>query len=183
MKYFILSDIHGSSFYFEKAMNLYDNKKCDKLLILGDLLYHGPRNSLPYGHDVKKLIALLNERKQDILCVKGNCDAEVDQMVLEFPINENAMLNNGFIDVFMTHGHKINPDNPICLKKNTLVLYGHTHIRDFKIVDGVYYFNPGSLSLPKNNQINTFAILEDNKIVVYDLDGNTLEKYTLETGK
>ncbi len=179
MKYLILSDIHGSSYFFEKAMLQYKKNNCDKILLLGDLLYHGPRNNLPYGHDVKKLIDLLNSYKNDIICVKGNCDSEVDQMVLEFNINESAYVNNNNLDVYLTHGHKYNPSMPMNVKKGSLVLYGHTHIHNFEIVDEVYYFNPGSLSLPKNNQVNSFAILEDNELSLFDIDGNLLNKYEL----
>lgn len=179
MKYLILSDIHGSSYYFEKALEYYDAHHCDKMLILGDLLYHGPRNNLPFGHDVKKLVNLLNDRKKDIVAVKGNCEAEVDQMVLEFPILDCVLLNINNKDVYLTHGHKINPSSPVALKEKSLVLYGHTHVHKFEMVDGVYYFNPGSVSLPKNNQQNTFAVLENNVLSLMDIEGNLIEKYSI----
>lgn len=178
MKYFIISDIHGSSYYFEKAMKFYDSFKCVKLLILGDLLYHGPRNDLPYGHDVKKLVKLLNERKDLIIAIKGNCDAEVDQMVLDFQIEDNMYLTINGRNVYLTHGH--HDDIKQKFKKGTLVLSGHTHVYKFSYENGVYYFNPGSISLPKQNQEHTFAILENDEITLYDIKGNILNTYKLE---
>lgn len=177
MKYFVISDIHGSYYYFEKAMKQYDLLKCDKLLILGDMLYHGPRNDLPYGHDVKKLIQALNLRSKEIIAVKGNCEAEVDQMVLNFPINDFASVHFLNHDLYLTHGHHINPEHPIPLNKGSVVLYGHTHIYDYKVVDDVIYFNPGSISLPKNNTLHSFATIDEEGIVLYDEDGKMISTY------
>ncbi len=179
MKFLILSDIHGSSYYFHKVLEFYKLFKCDKMLILGDLLYHGPRNNLPYGHDVKQLVELLNSFKDNIICVKGNCDAEVDEMVLDFPLYKEFKLHDNNRDIYLLHGHKLNFEELLPFKKNSLVLFGHTHIHDFFISKGVYYFNPGSLSLPKNKQKNSFAILDDDVIFLYDIEGNIIEKYNL----
>ncbi len=180
MKYFIISDIHGSKYYFEKALKQYDLFHCDKMLILGDLLYHGPRNDLPNGYDVKNLFALLNSRKDDIIAVQGNCDSEVDQLVLDFPLHKEVRMKLFNREVLLTHGHKINPDNlDHLLKKGDLVLYGHKHIHKFENIEGVYYFNPGSISLPRNNQAHSFAIFEEDTISLYDEEGTLIEKYIL----
>lgn len=175
MKYFILSDIHGSSYYFSKAMEQYDKMKADKLIILGDLLYHGPRNDLPYGHDVKKLVNLLNERKDDIIAIKGNCDAEVDQMVLNFTLHDNVLLKIGDKTLYLTHGHHLKDIHG--LEKDTIILYGHTHVPRCEKVDDFYYVNPGSISLPKEDSKHSFLVYEDNIFYLYDLDGNLLNSY------
>ena len=129
MKLMIASDIHGSAYYCEKMIEAYKREKADKLLLLGDLLYHGPRNDLPKDYNPKAVIAMLNAMKEDLLCVRGNCDTEVDQMVLEFPI----LADYCFIEldghtIFATHGHHHNPANPPMLKKGDILLNGHTHI-------------------------------------------------------
>ena len=180
MKYFILSDIHGSAYYFEKAMVQYDLHQCDQLILLGDLLYHGPRNQLPYGYDVKKLVQILNERKKDILAIKGNCDAEVDEMVLSFPLKKSAILNWDNRKVYMTHGHHLNEETFDFLPENSLVLSGHTHVSGFKKEQGLYFFNPGSISLPKENTANSFAIYEANHLFLYDVTGKILNSFLLQ---
>ena len=129
MKLMIASDIHGSAYYCEKLLKAYDEEKADKLLLLGDILYHGPRNDLPKDYAPKQVIAMLNPRKQDLLCVRGNCDTEVDQMVLEFPILADyciLYLNERMI--FATHGHVFNEKNLPQLKKGDILLHGHTHV-------------------------------------------------------
>ena len=112
MKWMIASDIHGSAAYLEKLLEAYKQEKADRMLLLGDLLYHGPRNDLPEGYQPKRVIELLNGMKDDILCVRGNCEAEVDQMVLEFPVMaEYAILTAGTRMIFATHGHIFNEKN------------------------------------------------------------------------
>ncbi len=176
MKYFIVSDIHGSSYYFKQALKFYDEFDCDYLIILGDLLYHGPRNDLPEGFNVKELVKLLNERKKFIICVKGNCDSEVDQMVLEFPINDMVMLNCFNKNILMTHGHKYSVENPFKIKSD-IVLYGHFHIPDYRKIENTIYFNPGSISLPKKNSPHSFAIMDEEGIKLYSCDGELLNVY------
>ena len=120
MKLIIASDIHGSSYYCSKLLDAFEKHKADRLLLLGDILYHGPRNDLPQGHDPKSVASMLNAAKDKLLCVRGNCDCEVDQMVLEFPVlAEYAWLYADGVTIFATHGHKFNPDNPPPLKKET----------------------------------------------------------------
>ena len=176
MKALIISDIHGSSYYLKKVL---DNE-CyfDKLIILGDILYHGPRNDLPYGYNPKEVIKILNNLKTKIIAVKGNCEAYVDQMVLDFPICESSFVSMNNLDLFLTHGHLINEEHPISLPYKTIVLYGHTHIHKISEVNDNTYLNPGSISLAKGDKINSYAILENNKITIYDLNKNVLMEYS-----
>lgn len=176
MKYLICSDIHGSYHYLKRIIKIFDREKCDKLLILGDILYHGPRNHLPRGYSPKKVLHLLNNYKDKIISVKGNCDAEIDEMVLDFPLyNQYEFYDNGIF--FMTHGHKVNPNNPIERPKNSFVLYGHTHVHLISKVNDVIYINPGSISLAKGDKINSFAVLDTNKITIYTLKMHKLLEY------
>jgi len=175
MKLMIASDIHGSAYYCEKMINAYKKEKADKLFLLGDLLYHGPRNDLPKDYDPKKVISMLNDMAEEILCVRGNCDAEVDQMVLKFPIMaEYCILYLDNRMIFATHGHKFNEENPPLLKKGDILLNGHTHIPRFAKHENYYYINPGSVSLPKAGSNNGYIVLEDGKFLWKDFDGNTL---------
>lgn len=178
MKYLIISDIHGSYYYLNKALKVFKKEKCDKILILGDVLYHGPRNDLPKQYAPKKIIPLLNELKDKIICVRGNCDAEVDQMVLNFPIRKGKEIDDNIV-AYLTHGHKINPQSPYKKKKVDVVLFGHSHIHEITNVDGVTYINPGSISIPKGDKINSYAIWENNTITIYNLlTGDKLMEYT-----
>ena len=129
MKLMIASDIHGSAYYCRKLLEAYDREKAGRMVILGDILYHGPRNDLPKEYAPKEVIAMLNPRKKDLLCVRGNCDTEVDQMVLEFPI----LADYGFLYekermIFLTHGHVFNEKNLPMLGKGDILLHGHTHV-------------------------------------------------------
>ena len=129
MKLFIASDIHGSEFYCRKMLDCYKNEKADKMLLLGDILYHGPRNDLPKDYNPKAIIELLNNMKDEILCIRGNCEAEVDQMVLSFPVlADYCVIYDGDTTIFATHGHKYNEDNLPPLKKGDILLNGHTHV-------------------------------------------------------
>ncbi len=171
MKLMIASDIHGSVYYCEKLLQAYDREGAHKLLLLGDILYHGPRNDLPREYNPKQVIELLNNRKDEILCVRGNCDTEVDQMVLEFPIlAEYCIL---YIDnqmLFATHGHKFNMETPPMLKAGDILLNGHTHVPKCQRFGEFLYMNPGSISIPKENSPNSYMIYED-KFVWKNLDG------------
>ncbi|HHY77504.1 MAG TPA: phosphodiesterase [Clostridiales bacterium] len=175
MKLMIASDVHGSVYYCEKMINAYKEEKADKLLLLGDLLYHGPRNDLPKEYEPKKVISMLNDIADEILCVRGNCDAEVDQMVLKFPIMaEYCILYLDNRMIFATHGHKFNEENPPLLKNGDILLAGHTHIPKFAKHENFYYINPGSVSIPKEGSRNGYIVLENDKFVWKDFDGNTL---------
>jgi len=165
MKYFFASDIHGSAFYTKKIIEKYRESNAGKLILLGDLLYHGPRNDLPKDYCPKEVFAMLNELKDDIIAVRGNCDSEVDQMVLEFPMQSDYCIGN-FNDIyfFITHGH----------------VYGHVHLPIAKKVGDVYILNPGSASLPKEQNPNSYAILDNDLFSIYDFDGNVLKEIKLE---
>lgn len=174
MKWFIMSDIHGSFYYANKAIEAYKKEKADKILILGDILYHGPRNDLPEGYAPKEVIKLLNELKDKILCVRGNCDAEVDQMVLEFPIMADyEIINDENITIFATHGHKFNEKN-LPEVDFDILLHGHTHIPENKKQKGYTYINPGSVSIPKENSHNGYVIFEKGVFTFKDLEGNII---------
>ena len=178
MKWMIASDIHGSAYYCEKLLAAYQREQADRLLLLGDLLYHGPRNDLPEGYAPKQVIAMLNDRKEDILCVRGNCEAEVDQMVLDFPVlAEYAILTEGTRMIFATHGHVFNEKNLPQLKKGDILLHGHTHVPVCKETEDYIYLNPGSVSIPKENSWHGYMILEDGTFSWKDLEGNVQKEF------
>lgn len=173
MQYFVLSDIHGSFNFLEKAIQIFEKSSCEKILILGDILYHGPRNDLPKGYEPKKVIELLNTYKNDIIAIRGNCDAEVDQMVLEFPIlADYSILNIGNIMIYMTHGHLQDLKTIELNYKNIAILSGHTHIPTAFKKENKFYLNPGSLSIPKSNFKNSYAILSEERFDVFELETN-----------
>lgn len=174
MKIMIASDIHGSAYYCRKLLEQYRVEKPDKLLLLGDILYHGPRNDLPKEYDPKAVIAMLNEMKEEILCVRGNCDTEVDQMVLEFPIlAEYCILYEEGRMIFATHGHHFNMENPPMLKEGDILLHGHTHVPVSKMFDGKIYLNPGSVAIPKEESDHSYMMLEDGKFTWKTLEGKS----------
>ncbi len=179
MKWVIASDIHGSAEYCEKLISAYKREAGTKLLLLGDILYHGPRNNLPKEYEPKSVISMLNEMKDEILCVRGNCDAEVDQMVLDFPIMaEYALLPVGERTVFITHGHKFNTKTPPMLKSGDILLHGHTHVpKCEEFGDGLIYLNPGSVSIPKENSPHGYMTYSDGEFLWKDLDGNVYMEY------
>ena len=174
MKIMVASDIHGSAYYCQKMTEAYKNSGAQKLLLLGDILYHGPRNDLPKEYAPKKVIEMLNNISDEILCVRGNCDSEVDQMVLKFNIMaEYAIIYDGERMIFATHGHKFNKDNLPSLKKGDILLHGHTHIPVNESIDGITVMNPGSVSIPKENSWHGYMILENGTYTWYDFDGNS----------
>ncbi|MEG1863069.1 MAG: phosphodiesterase [Oscillospiraceae bacterium] len=172
MKIMIASDIHGSAFYCEKLLERFADEQPDKLILLGDILYHGPRNDLPKDYAPKKVITMLNGIKGEILCVRGNCDTEVDQMVLEFPIMADyAILYWKNKLIYITHGHNINEKNPPKMKKGDILLCGHTHVPAFEKGEGYTYLNPGSVSIPKENSHHSYLLLNDEEVIFKNLDG------------
>ena len=161
MKLMIASDIHGSSYYCHKMIEAYRQEEADRLLLLGDLLYHGPRNNLPRDYNPKEVISMLNEIKNELLCVRGNCDTEVDQMVLDFPIlAEYCLLELDGRTIFATHGHNFNPDNLPMLKEGDILLNGHTHIPANQNMGTYTYMNPGSISIPKEGSAHGYMIYD-----------------------
>ena len=172
MKLLIASDIHGSFRYCKELLQAYDREKAERMLLLGDILYHGPRNDLPEQYAPKKVISVLNERKNDILCVRGNCDTEVDQMVLAFPImGDYALICAGNCRMYATHGHVFHPEHLPPLHKSDILLYGHTHIPAWGKKDGVLCLNPGSVSIPKDNSSRGYMIFSDNVFKWKTLEG------------
>ena len=176
MKLLISSDIHGDYESAEVVINRFNEEKCDKLLLLGDILYHGPRNDLPATYSPKKVIALLNENKEKILAVRGNCDTEVDQMVLEFPIlADYALLSLDGLTVFATHGHHHNTATPPPLMKGDILLHGHTHVLKCEEFGNCnFYINPGSVALPKEGNPRTYMIYENRTFSVKTISGDTV---------
>ena len=163
MKLMIASDIHGSAFWCGKLMEAADSEKPDKLILLGDLLYHGPRNDLPAGYAPKEVIPMLSARKDRILAVRGNCDAEVDQMVLPFPcMADYAVVMVDGHTFYLTHGHLRNPENLPPLEPGSIFLSGHTHIKLDVTVDGIRCLNPGSVSIPKDGS-HSYLIYENGE--------------------
>lgn len=180
MKLMIASDIHGSAKYCRMLTEAFEKENPDKLLILGDILYHGPRNDLPEEYAPKTVIQLLNPLKEKLLCVRGNCDTEVDQMVLDFPVlAEYCILWLDNRTIFATHGHKFNEQTlpPLC--KGDILLNGHTHIPAYRETNGIIYINPGSVSIPKEDSKHQYMILENNKFTWKELNGSILREETV----
>ncbi len=181
MKWMIASDIHGSAYYCRKMLDAFEREQADRLILLGDILYHGPRNDLPREYAPKEVIAMLNERKRQICCVRGNCDTEVDQMVLEFPIlADYGILILGEHLVYLTHGHGYNLENLPPLQQGDILLHGHTHVPAWETFgEENLYLNLGSVSIPKQDSPNGYMILEDNCFVWRTLDGDVYHTLTL----
>ena len=180
MKLMIASDLHGSAKYTRLLLRRFEEEGADRLLLLGDLLYHGPRNDLPEDYAPKEVLALLNGVRTKLLCVRGNCDAEVDQMVLEFPIlAEYALLEVEGRVLFATHGHKYGPDNlpPLC--PGDILLSGHTHVPVCREAEGILLMNPGSASMPKEGSAAGYMTLERGVFTWKDFDGAVVREYRL----
>ena len=177
MKLMIASDIHGSALYCEKLVEAFKREQPNRLLLLGDILYHGPRNALPEDYECMKTAELLNGIKDSILCVRGNCDAEVDQMVLDFPIMEDYRtfyFEKTDTTVYATHGHHYGPNNvPPGLHAGDILLCGHTHIPAWlPLPGGIWYFNPGSTSIPKGGSAHSYMMVTDNEALWIDFEGS-----------
>jgi len=180
MKLLFISDIHGSLYYLKKALEAYNNEKADYMILLGDELYHGARNPLPLEYNPKEVAALLNQYAERIIAVRGNCDSEVDEMVLEFPIMApySTVLNNSR-RLFLTHGHIYNDSNLPKLSDGDVLIYGHTHVPRADKKGNIFIINPGSVSLPKENSPNTYGILMENIFKIKDFDGNIIKEIEL----
>ena len=180
-KILIASDIHGDAQTAQRLVEIYKESGAEKLVLLGDVLYHGPRNDLPAGYAPKRVIELLNPLKNEILCVRGNCDTEVDQMVLDFPIlADYAYLSFDGLRIFATHGHNFNTQKLPPLAKGDILLHGHTHVpvvQEFG--DGNFYINPGSLSIPKEDSPKSYILYEDRKFSFMSLDGEEYKTFVI----
>lgn len=173
MKYMIASDIHGSAYYCRALVEAFRREQAQKLLLLGDILYHGPRNALPKEYSPKDVAAMLNAEKEHILCVQGNCDSSVDQMVLEFPIMASyALLCTGTRTVFATHGDVFNMASLPPLSTGDILLHGHTHVPTWEPFGSNHlYLNPGSVSLPKENSPSGYMIMTAHTCQWKNMDG------------
>lgn len=176
MKWMIASDLHGSYFYASQMQQAFEREQADRLLLLGDLLYHGPRNDLPREYAPKEVIPLLNGKKEKLLCVRGNCDAEVDQMVLEFPVlADYAVLPVGRRLIYATHGHIYHVNNLPPLTPGDVLLHGHTHVPAWtEFGQGNLYLNPGSVSIPKENSPHSYMTLEGNTMQWKELESSAV---------
>lgn len=180
MKLMIASDIHGSAKWCERLLSAWQAEQPDRLLLLGDLLYHGPRNDLPEAYAPKEVIEMLNAIAPSLLCVRGNCEAEVDQMVLDFPVMADycALAVDGHI-LYATHGHLFGEDNPPPLMAGDFLLCGHTHIPACRRHETFTYLNPGSVAIPKANTPHSYCVLEGGAMTWKDLEGGTFDRQAL----
>lgn len=170
MNYFVISDIHGSRYYLSLALEQYQKEHYDGILLLGDALYHGPRNPLPQDYDTTFVYTKLNELKDQITAIRGNCDSEVDQMVINYPMMDTIKeLPLGSRTVYLTHGHVYTPTNHPDIQKGDCLLTGHTHIPTADFIDERYYLNPGSTSLPKGGFAPSYGILNEEGFKVMSL--------------
>lgn len=170
MKCMIVSDIHGSLNDLKKVLAIYESEKMDKLILLGDLLYHGPRNPLPEGYNPKEVAIILNRYKEQIIAVRGNCDAEVDQMVLDFPMRSDYV--EVYMDghrFFLTHGHLYNEEQMPALNKGDILMYGHFHKPMAYQKDGIVIFNPSSIALPKEGE-KSFGVYANHELKIITLE-------------
>ena len=180
MKLLIASDIHGSAHYCAQLMARVEAEAPKTVLLLGDLLYHGPRNALPEEYDCPRAYDMLNTIAQKIVAVRGNCDSEVDQMVLEFPIMADyALLEWDGAVLYATHGHIWNEENTPPMTRGTVLLNGHFHVPAARRHDGWHYINPGSTSIPKDGSPESYLILEHNVFTWKDMNGKAYQTYSL----
>ena len=173
MRIVIASDIHGSAHFANKLKERFLAEKAEQLILLGDIYYHGPRNDLSYEYDPQTVADILNSFWDKVVCVKGNCDSEVDEMISRFSFIENMELFISGKRVYLSHGHKINWEFPHYY--GDIIIFGHLHTGFIKNENGVIIVNAGSVSLPKNGTSNSYIVLTDDKIELKDIDGNVLE--------
>jgi hypothetical protein len=173
MKIMFISDIHGIKTNLNKVKEVFEKESCDKLVVLGDLYYIGPRNKMKDNYDISYVKEFLESFSDKLICLRGNCDSEVDLMVSNFPIiNELSLITTPSKDIYLTHGHIYNENN--WKKKDSILIYGHLHIPFIKEIDSNIYINPGSISLPKENFNPSYLIYEDNKFTIYDIYENII---------
>lgn len=175
LKLFFISDIHGSLFFLKKSLEKFKEECADYIIILGDALYHGPRNDLPEDYNPKEVAKILNEYKEKIIAVRGNCDCEVDQMIIEYPMmsDYNVILYKNR-RIFLTHGHIFNEEKMPILSKGDIFIYGHTHIPCIKDNNGIKIINPGSISIPKGGYKNSYGVLKNDIFTIKDFSGNII---------
>lgn len=175
MKYVVVSDLHGSIEYTRKTIEIFKKEQADYLIILGDFLYHGPRNGLPYAYDPMAVANLLNEYKDKIIAIHGNCDSEVDEMVLKFPLFNSLIIMVGKQRAFLTHGHLYNEAFHPNLSSGDILIHGHFHIPWlFTLEDGVTIASPGSISIPKNDSEHSYMVIDNDKIDIKNVWGESI---------
>lgn len=180
MKIMFASDIHGSAYYCRKMTEAYGKERVQRLVLLGDILYHGPRNDLPKEYAPKEVIAMLNSLKSAIYAVRGNCEAEVDQMMLEFPVMADyCVLIVGNHTVYATHGHIYHEKNLPPLQAGDILIHGHTHVLNAEKREHYTLLNPGSVSMPKEGNIPTYGILEDGLFQIKGFHGEVVKELKL----
>ena len=161
MKYLLVSDIHGCRPALQKVLQFYDENHCDMLCVLGDILNYGPRNRIPEGIDAQGIVADLNARASQIVALRGNCDAEVDQMLLQFPMmSDYLLLVDGGRRLFLTHGHLYNKEK-LPVGPYDVLVCGHSHLWELSQGEGPAFVNLGSITFPKGGKEPTFAAYED----------------------
>ncbi|ELI6449308.1 phosphodiesterase [Photobacterium damselae] len=178
MKLFIASDIHGCAVSTHNMLQRFEQSGAEYLILLGDILNHGPRNALPSGYDPIKVSELLNPYADRIMAVRGNCDSEVDQMLLQFPLMSDfnwVLLPTGQ-RLFLTHGHLYNKEKHPKLCAGDVIVSGHTHIPVAEMMDELYLFNPGSITIPRNGLPASYGLLEGNQLIVKTFDDEVLQQ-------
>ena len=180
MKVLVISDIHGSGYYAEKIKEINEREKPEEIIILGDLYYHGPRNELSQEYNPMKVAQILNAMKEKLTVIKGNCDAEVDEMISEFKFHDHIIKEINGKKIYFTHGHKYNIDK-IPYEDFEIMIYGHIHQGFIGEKEGYIFANPGSISLPKCNTEHSYIILEDNKIILKNVEGKIISQKEIET--
>ena len=176
MKVLVISDIHGSGYYAEKIKEIEKREKPNKIVLLGDLYYHGPRNDLSQEYNPMKVAGILNSLKNKLLVVRGNCDAEVDEMISEFEFNAHIVMEINGKMFYFTHGHKYNIEK-IPYDDFDIMMYGHIHQGFIEEKEGLVFANPGSISLPKGGSRHSYIVVDENEIILKDVDGAVLDKY------
>ncbi len=173
MKIMFISDIHGIKTNLDLIKRRYNELNCTKLVVLGDLYYIGPRNQMKDDYDINCVKDFLMSFKDNLICVRGNCDSDVDIKVSDFPIiNELGLIATESKDIYLTHGHIYNEDN--WQKDNSVLIYGHLHIPFIKEVENNYYINPGSISLPKSEVGPTYLVFDEGKFTIYDINNQKI---------
>lgn len=182
MKWLIASDIHGDADGAARLIEAFRSEGASRLVLLGDILYHGPRNGLPERYDPKEVAAILNRERRHTVSVRGNCDSEVDQMMLEFPIlADYALIALRERTVFATHGHVFNTENVPPMTRGDVLLCGHTHVPACETFgDGFHYLNPGAVSFPKNGSPRSYMTLEDGVFSWKTLEGERYRTFELK---
>ena len=181
MKLLVISDIHGSPVYLKKVLDIFERENYDKLILLGDELYHGPRNPIPEGYNPKEVIELLNSYKNKIIAVRGNCDTDLDQELLYFPImSDYKKLNVDGYEFFITHGHLYNKYHLPPSDKKVILIHGHTHVPCIENTKEYMYLNPGSISDPRQGTPHTYMIYKEKEFIKKDLEGKEINSIKLD---